>query len=92
MLRNLRNYLKLFIFAMLGSLVGRSLFVYLDYRKHPKSYAMRSAPWYTEILAMALVSGVIVLIAWITYILIGRKLRKAETIPDDDLTIEKDPL
>ena len=84
MLKKVRNFLKCFIFVDLGAFVGKSIAVFIDYNKHPGIYAMRSAPWYTEILARGLATAIIVLLAWIAYILIGRKIRRNEAMHTEE--------
>jgi len=49
-MKEFHKFLKVFIFAKLGTCFGRVLYRYIDYVKHPELYAMQSAPWYTNII------------------------------------------
>ncbi len=50
MLKKLNGVLNILIISLIGAFAGHAIYVCLDYRTHPKVYAMRSAPWYTGIL------------------------------------------
>lgn len=77
MLKKIRSFLKAFIFVDIGGFVGKSLFVFYHYKRYPGFYAMQSAPWYTEILATALVTAIIVTITLIAYIVLGYIIKKS---------------
>lgn len=78
MLKKIRSILKCFLFVELSSFVGRSIFIYFHYKKHPKYYAMQSAPWYTEIIMIALATSIIVVITLVAYWILGRIIKKNE--------------
>ena len=50
MLKKLNGVLNILIISLIGAFAGYAIYVCLDYRTHPKVYAMQSAPWYTGIL------------------------------------------
>ena len=81
-MEKVRTFLKCFIFVTLGSSTARMLASYLHYRRYPGYYAMLSAPWYLEILAMLLVTAVVVAAAGLAYWLLGRKIRKRQQIQE----------
>lgn len=45
-LENLNHFLNAVVAGLFGNFVGQSIFNYIDYRRMPDIYAMRSAPWY----------------------------------------------
>lgn len=77
-MKKARQFLKCFILIELGSCFGKSLFQWMHYRNYPKYYALRSAPWYMEILVSVLVTAVVVLLSALAYWLLGRKIKKQE--------------
>lgn len=76
MLTKIQTFIKYFIFACIGGFVGKSIFAYIHYINHPGFYEIQSAPWYTEILVSLFATGIIILIVFIIYLLIGRKIKK----------------
>ena len=52
-MKQIRTFLKVFLFAQLGTCLGRALWLYVDYRRRPALYEMQSAPWYTGALVTA---------------------------------------
>lgn len=76
MLRKIRNIIKMFIVVDIATLVGKSLFVWWDYKNHPGLYAMRSAPWYLEIIAYAIVTVFVVVVALAVYLCLGHIMKK----------------
>lgn len=70
----INNFLNCLIGAFIGVFLSRSVYTYWDYKTHPELYAMSSAPWYTTILLFGIVSGGIILAAFIVKFMIGKKL------------------
>ena len=77
-MKRARLFLKCFIFAQLGGLLGRFLRQYVDYRKNPGLYEMRSAPWYTGPLVTAVFTAATVTLTLAAYLILGAVMRKRE--------------
>ncbi len=73
-----RSFLRIFLFVQLGSCLGRFLWQYFDYRRHPALYEMRSAPWYTGPLVTAAFTAVTVSLTLAAYLILGAVIRKRE--------------
>ena len=77
-MKQLRNFLKIFIFLQLGTCCGRVLQRYLDFVKHPELYPYYSAPWYTGITITVILTATTVLITAIAYFGVGHIIKKRE--------------
>ena len=75
-MKKVYNFLKLFQWAMIGSLLGRGIWLYLDFRRNPGLYEIRSAPWYTELLFQGAVTAALFLLLGILRLLLKRRMRK----------------
>jgi len=75
-MKELHKFLKVFIFVQLGACSGRLLAKYIDYVKHPQIYAMRSIPWYYDMLVSLALTAIIVSVTLIAYILVGKVIKK----------------
>lgn len=65
-LENLNRFLNIVVAGLFGSFIGQSIFNYIDYRRMPDIYAMRSAPWYDYYaLPSFIIFGVVVSISLI---------------------------
>ena len=71
MLEKTRKFLKCFIFVELGAFVGNALADYIHYRRNPELYEIMSAPWYTDILISAVLTGAFLLLTVFSYITLG---------------------
>lgn len=76
MIRKIRDLIKIFISVDIVTLIGRSLFIWWDYKNNPGFYAMQSAPWYVEIIAYAVVTFGVAAIAFIVYLYLGHIMKK----------------
>lgn len=70
MLRKIMKLIKMLIPVTLGVFIGSSVEQWDTYRAHPEIYMTYSAPWYTQILADALLLAVIVLLEAALYLLL----------------------
>ena len=77
-MKGLHKFLKVFIWAQLGSCCGRVLQRYLDFVNHPEVYAYYSAPWYTGITITVILTAITVLITTIAYFVVGHIIKKRE--------------
>ena len=67
------------IYGMIGTFLGTSLFLCMDYSKHPELYNVaNSAPWYTRILSNGLVTLVIVTVLGAIRYMLARKMRASK--------------
>ena len=65
-MKKLNHFINIIIATLFGSFVGQSIFNYIDYRRMPDIYAMRSAPWYDYYaLPSFIIFGVVVSISLI---------------------------
>jgi hypothetical protein len=78
-MKKARVFLKHFIFVELGMWVGKFLASYTHYKRYPGFYETMSAPWYTEILFSAALTGIIVALTFAAYLILGRIIRKKES-------------
>lgn len=79
LMKKARSFLKIFLFVQLGSCLGRFLWQYIDYRRNPVLYELRSAPWYTGALVMAALTAITVSLTLAAYLILGAVIRKRET-------------
>lgn len=64
------------IYGMIGTFLGTSLFLWMDYSKNPELYnAANSAPWYTRIMSNGLVTLVIITVLGAIRYMFARKMR-----------------
>lgn len=75
--KKLNNILNTIIGSFVGVFIGHSIYRYLDYRNNPHFYEIQSSPWYTSIQVYALATGIVILIAIITKLLIKYKIESA---------------
>ena len=45
-MKKLNHFINIIIATLFGSFVAQTIFNYIDYKRMPDIYAMRSAPWY----------------------------------------------
>ena len=76
MLKKLNGVLNILIISLIGAFAGYAIYVCLDYRTHPKVYAMQSAPWYTGILYYGIYTLALLIIAIIIKLILCRKLKQ----------------
>ncbi len=87
-MKQFHKFLKLFIFAQLGTCLGRVLHRYLDFVNHPGLYTMQSAPWYTGIILTVILTAVTVTITTIAYFVVGHVIKKRQQEQSDNKTAE----
>lgn len=68
--------LRVAMFSILGLLIGRSLYLYRDYKARPGFYEMNSAPWYTEIYLNVAIAGFLILIIMIIRHFMEKKIKR----------------
>lgn len=73
MFKKINYVLNIVIGSSIGVSVGRGIYVFWDYKKHPDLYAMQSAPWYTCILVYGIFMISILIAAIIIKLLIRGK-------------------
>lgn len=79
MLGKLKTWLRCILMpCTVGVFIGSAVERWLDYRNHPGLYEMNSAPWYTQILANALLTAVILLLEVALYLLLRHVAKKRE--------------
>ena len=76
MLKKLDGILNILISSLIGVFAGHVIYVCLDYRTHPKVYAMQSVPWYTGILYYGIYTVASLIIAIIIKLILCRKLKQ----------------
>ena len=76
MLKKLNGVLNILIISLIGVFAGHAIYVCLDYRTHPRVYAMRSSPWYTGVLYYGIYTIVPLIIAIIIKLILCRKLKQ----------------
>lgn len=63
-----------------GALIGRVLWVFVDYKTHPDLYASYSAPWYTAILVALIFWGIVILLEVAALLFVRYKLSQGPVI------------
>ena len=77
-MKNLYNVLWITMWSIIGVFVGYSGYTFYDYKKYPDLYAMRSAPWYTEIEMLAIFTALVVVILLIIMWMIKKNIKNKE--------------
>jgi heme-degrading monooxygenase HmoA len=70
------NLLNIIMGSTLGVFIGHAIFRYVYYKKHPKMYAIQSAPWYTSIIIYGVVALSIMLIAFALKMYLLKKMKE----------------
>ncbi len=73
MLKKINTILNIVIGSFVGVFIGHGIYVFWDYETHPDLYAMRSSPWYTEILVYAILTVIVLIVAVIIKLIIRKK-------------------
>ena len=76
MLKKLNGVLNILIISLIGAFTGHAIYVCLDYRTHPRVYAMQSVPWYTGILYYGIYTIAPLIIAIFIKLILWRKLKQ----------------
>lgn len=69
-----KRVLNIVIGASVGCLIGRVLWIVVDYNAHPDLYASYSAPWYTQIIVSLVFWGIAILLEVIALLFVRHKL------------------
>ena len=72
----IHKFLKGFIFAELGACALRVIVLYNDYLRHSERYVIYSAPWYTEIVIILILTAIAVMITAAIYFVVGHIVKK----------------
>ncbi len=75
-MKKINAILNVVIGAFVGVFIGRSIYVYWDFKTHPDLYAAQSAPWYTSILVSGAFTVIVVLLAFIIKLVIRKYMKK----------------
>lgn len=75
-LRKLDIILSVIEVSFISIFIGHFLFRFIDYITHPEYYAVMSAPWYTSVILVGILSFCILLFVFISKWLIRRVLKK----------------
>ena len=75
-LRRLDEVLSALGVSFVCIFIGHFLFRYIDYINHPEYYAMMSAPWYTSVQLIGILSFIVLLFVIISKWFIKRTLNK----------------
>lgn len=70
-----KRVLNIVIGASVGCLIGRVLWIIVDYNAHPDLYAAYSAPWYTQIIVALVFWGIAILLEVIALLFVRQKLK-----------------
>lgn len=76
MLKKINSILNIIVGSSVGVFIGHAIYVFWDYKTHSDLYAMRSAPWYTSILAYGLFLIVVLTAGIIIKLIIRRRLKQ----------------
>ena len=73
-MERLYKTLKIAFFVFLGIFIGGSLYIVYDYNAHPGLYALRSAPWYLDILINGIFTAVVLIAITVIMLILIRKM------------------
>lgn len=75
-MKTLNRLLTTAMGSFFGVWLGRTLYTYVDYRLHPRLYAMNSAPWYTGPQVGAILTVIIECLLLCVKIFVKRRLKR----------------
>ena len=70
------NYCKLFMWANIGTFMGRALQTYLFYKNNPRLSEIMSAPWYAELIVPLIITVIITVIIIIVRVILKKRIEK----------------
>ncbi len=79
-LKKFKRYLTYFVIAVSGTLTGRFLHVYTDYKKHPAMYIAPYPTWLERLEMDFIVCGTVILICIAILAVLTLILKKAKSI------------
>ena len=72
-----REFCKLFMWAVIGSFIGRALHVYFFYKKHPGYFLeLMSEPWYAQLLVPLVFTAAVTVILIAVRVILKKKDRE----------------
>uniref|UniRef100_UPI00405744AC hypothetical protein n=1 Tax=Agathobacter sp. TaxID=2021311 RepID=UPI00405744AC len=69
-----KRVLNIVIGVSAGWLIGRVLWIVIDYNAHPDLYVSYSAPWYTQIIVALAFWGIVILLEVIALLFVRHRL------------------
>ncbi len=76
-MKTIRALLTIWIYGMIGTFLGTSIYQWLQYNKNPELYNSSTIPWYNGIISNAKITAIVVIILWvIRYVLSTRVSKK----------------
>ena len=75
-----KRVLNIVIGVSVGCLIGRVLWIIVDYNANPDLYATYSAPWYTQIIVALLFGGIAILFEVFALLFVRHKLNETPVI------------
>ena len=76
-LQRVKDFLKTFMLVEAGGFVGRSLQIYMRYRKQPGYYALTD-PWYMDVLESGAITVIIIIATALIYWFVCYKTKREE--------------
>ena len=70
--------LKTMVWCLIGVWIGGSIYQCLDYRKRPDFYAMRSAPWYLELIVHGVFTLILIVVLLLILYAMKQKMKKEQ--------------
>lgn len=75
MSEKMKQLLNIIMSSSIGVFIGYSIYEYWHFKKYSGLYAMQSAPWYTNILALGLFTAVLITVCTIIKVLFMKKIK-----------------
>lgn len=76
-MKTIRALLTIWIYGMIGTFLGTSIYQWLQYNKNLELYNSSAIPWYNGIISNAKITAIVVIILWvIRYVLSTRVSKK----------------
>lgn len=69
-----KKVLNIVIGVSVGCLIGRVLWIVVDYNSHPDLYVSYSAPWYTQIIVALAFWGIAILLEALALLFVRHKM------------------
>ena len=78
MLRKIRSFILLCIFAQIGVFLGKAIYRYVHYKQNPTFYEVMSAPWHTQILLDGIVCSAAIVVLLCIFWILGHAIKKGK--------------
>lgn len=72
MLRRINQLLNIVIGSSVGVFIGRGIYEYCYFKKHPDLYAMQAIPWYFGVLIYGVIALITVVVCFVLKVVVQK--------------------